>query len=65
MEYIETEMKKRRGEQPNQDESVDKKDPFSQLDPYLYIKEKIEKEGSMTRSTAMLTQVQEVDLGIE
>ncbi|RKP04715.1 hepatocellular carcinoma-associated antigen 59-domain-containing protein [Thamnocephalis sphaerospora] len=73
MTYIETEMRKRRGSADKHDEADGASanrpfDPYAELyvpPEHLRIEEKEEQEGSMTRSSAMLTQVQEVDLGID
>lgn len=75
MEYIESEMRKRRGgkELPEDDEDNDKKDTglvdiyeeLYRIPDRLKGEQKQESEGNVQLSTQMLTAIPEVDLGIE
>lgn len=73
MEYIESEMKKRRGGR-GEDEEEEKKQDQGLVDIYeelyripdrLKGEQKQESEGNVQLSTQMLTAIPEVDLGIE
>lgn len=71
MAFIETELKKRRGGEAEDDENeeqnrrVDPRDELYRTPDYLTIEKKEEKEENVTQSTAMLTAIPEVDLGID
>ena len=64
MEYIEENMKIRRGEVATEDDEDTSADPYAEL--FEKSKRSKEKEdGNVTNSLAMLTAIPEVDLGME
>jgi len=64
MEYIEENMKIRRGEVTTEDTEDTSADPYAEL--FEKSKRSKEKEdGNVTNSLAMLTAIPEVDLGME
>lgn len=64
MEYIEENMKLRRGEVTTEDTEDTSTDPYAEL--FEKSKKSKEKEdGNVTNSLAMLTAIPEVDLGME
>ena len=64
MEYIEENMKIRRGEVATEDTQGTSTDPYAELfEKSNRSKEK--EEGNVTNSLAMLTAIPEVDLGME
>lgn len=67
MEYIEENIRKRRGEENEPEKQEGPRDPFEELyhlNRYTSRKEEKE-EGNVTNSMTMLTAIPEVDLGIE
>lgn len=67
MEYIEENIRKKKGELAQPEEPEGPHDPFEELyrlNRYTSRKEEKE-EGNVTNSLAMLTAIPEVDLGIE
>lgn len=71
MKYIEEEMEKRRGKPGDSANaaSATSSDPYDELfrisEKYKIEKKKELEEGSVTNSSAMLTAIPEVDLGME
>jgi len=69
MAYIEENLKKRRGAEPEEEADKGPRDPFEDLYRFnKYItqtKPKESEEGNVTNSMAMLTAIPEVDLGME
>ena len=69
MEYIEENLRKRRGATAEKNEDEGPRDPFEDLyrfNKYItQVKPKETEEGNVTNSMAMLTAIPEVDLGIE
>lgn len=73
MAYIERELKKRRGQEAGADFDADKElaalDPRDELfkvaEKYLIEPKRDEEEGNVATSSAMLTSIPEVDLGID
>ncbi|KAI8801760.1 hepatocellular carcinoma-associated antigen 59-domain-containing protein [Cladochytrium replicatum] len=69
-EFVERELRKRRGEEDvpakdNKPAYVDPTDELYSVPSHLKIEEKPVNEGNVTLSTSMLTAIPEVDLGIE
>jgi hypothetical protein len=71
MKYIEEELEKRRGNSGNSGNAASNasSDPYDELfrisEKYKIEKKKELEEGSVTNSSAMLTAIPEVDLGME
>ena len=70
MKYIEEELEKRRGNSgsnsaPGGSKSSDPYDELFRISEKYKIEKREQEEGSVTNSTAMLTAIPEVDLGME
>lgn len=70
MKYIEEELEKRRGTSgsnsaPSGSKSSDPYDELFRISEKYKIEKREQEEGSVTNSTAMLTAIPEVDLGME